>query len=124
MKAMLFAVVTLSSLVGHNAFSTEAGSQPTDPVWRAYTRQINLLCPEKHLDHLTPADLRDALDGYKQRQTASNQEQMLKAETSSCKGVMAGASCDNVGDIKFASHRGKLTPLARDICAHVNKLPQ
>ncbi|MCM2443448.1 hypothetical protein GOZ78_03175 [Agrobacterium vitis] len=125
MKAVLFAVLTLNTFMACNAFANDKDvSQPTDPVWRAYTQQINLICPTKHLDLLRPADLRDALDAYKERQTATDQEQMLKAETKSCKGVTAGATCDNFGDIKLASQTGKLAPLARDICDHVSKQQQ
>lgn len=124
MKIVRFAVITLNMLVAHTAFADDKDSQPTDPVWHGYTQQLNLICPTKHLDLLRPADLRDALDHYKERQTAHDQKQMLIAEKKSCKGVVAGATCDNIGDIKFASQTSKLAPLARDICNHVSKLPE
>lgn len=125
MKTTHLAVVTFSVIfASHASADQKQSSQPTDAVWSAYTQQLELTCPSKQLDQLKPADLRDALDSYKDRQTAKIQKQMSRAEAQSCKDSMAGTSCDNIGDIKFARQKGKLAPLAHTICDHFSTLPQ
>ncbi|WP_337268822.1 hypothetical protein [Oryzifoliimicrobium ureilyticus] len=124
MKHIAFSIIALSA---GSAFvfpaMAENATQPTAPAWHAYAKQLQQICPDKKLDQLKPADLRDALEKYKDGQPASVQKQMASAETLACKNETAGAACANLADIRFAARGEKLRPLAQSICSNFTALP-
>ncbi len=86
-------------------------------VRRAWDDALNQQCPGEHLTWLAPADLRDALDDYKQQASPQDRRAMDAAEFKRCRNVMAGASCDNQADLVLAQARGDLASIAAMTCA-------
>lgn len=123
MKSIRLACVAVTVFTS-TAVCARPDMQPGDPAWSAYTRTLERTCPEKHLAQLKPADLRDALEHFKDRQTAPVQTQMSAAEKQACQGSVGGASCDNIGDLHYAKRMAKLSRLAQDVCDQFTRLPQ
>lgn len=99
--------------------SVAGAATPADifqQVWRPYTAQLGRQCPAKHLELLSPADLRDALDSYTRRVLASVRREMASAERRSCRNVIAGASCSNAASLSVAEHTQTLPALAASVC--------
>jgi len=86
-------------------------------VQRAWNDALNEQCPGKHLTWLAPADLREALDDYKQQVSPKDRYAMDAAASTRCRDVMAGASCDNQADLVFAQARSDLANVAAMTCA-------
>ncbi|WP_380785817.1 hypothetical protein [Sphingomonas sp. R86521] len=85
-------------------------------VWRPYTAQLGRQCPAKHLELLSPADLRDALDSYTRHVPASVRRAMASADRRSCRNVIAGASCSNAASLSVAEDTRTLPTLAASVC--------
>lgn len=83
---------------------------------RDYRAAIARQCPDRHLDRLSPADLRDALDEFETRLSPALRAQLSRARVAQCRGVIAGANCDNVGDIAATGQAGLMPRLAASIC--------
>lgn len=75
-----------------------------DQAWHVYKTELAKQYGAKHLELLAPAELRDALDDYKQTASQALSQQMSRAEKLECRNVVAGASCSNVGDIEIVEH--------------------
>lgn len=111
----------IAAVLGVAAASVLAGAsaEPASPYQRAmgpYFAELAKQCPAKHLDELSPGDLRDALDDFKDRQPREQREHLNAIELSSCARSAAGATCANVADIGAANDL-QLTPLfAAKVC--------
>jgi hypothetical protein len=100
------------------AIATASGAKAGDAdVRQAWNDALNQQCPGKHLTWLAPADLRDVLDDYKQQVSPEDGRAMDAAETTRCRDVVAGASCDNQADLVFAQAHGLLAKVAAMTCA-------
>lgn len=96
------------------AIATEAHGA-RDP-WQEYRSAIARQCPAKHLERLSPADLRDALDAYEALQPPAARRLLSHTRAARCRAVPAGASCDNAGDFAEAARMGTLPALAASVC--------
>lgn len=99
--------------------SVAGAAAPADTfehVWRPYTAQLGRQCPAKHLELLSPADLRDALDSYTRHLPAHIQREMASAERRRCRNVVAGASCSNTASLSVAEDTRTLATLAASVC--------
>ncbi len=92
-----------------------AGTTAGDP-WRPYRAELGKHCPAKHLDWLSPADLRDALDTYQAGAAPRIRAAMAVAEADRCVTTIAGATCGNLAEIEAARSAGALPPLATSVC--------
>lgn len=103
--------VLLVALLPHVslAFAEPQGTMPTSELSRQ--------CPASHLERLSPADLRDALDAYKMTLDKPTQATMDAAEAKHCAGVSAGATCANAGDLEISAQTGHLSDISARLCA-------
>ena len=106
--AALLVVAACAAIAGR-------GHAVRDPS-RDYRAAIARRCPDRHLDRLSPADLRDALDDFETRLSPALRARLSRARVAQCRGVIAGANCDNVGDIAAAGQAGLLPRLAASVC--------
>ena len=83
--------------------AAQAATGDYQRLWAPYRAQLAAQCPAKHLDLLSPAALRDALDAYKSDASPGLRRAMAQAEAQECAHVTAGATCANVGDIVTAT---------------------
>jgi hypothetical protein len=79
--------------------------------------ELSRQCPSSHLERLSPADLRDALDAYKITLDKPTQAAMDAAEAQHCAGVSAGATCANAGDLEISARTGHLSDISARLCA-------
>ncbi|WP_143023394.1 hypothetical protein [Sphingomonas sp. NFR15] len=101
------------------AVAVPALASPTskyDRVWHGYEAELAKQCGAKHLEWLAPAELRDALDDYKQSAPRSIARRMSHAEERECRNSIAGASCSNVGDIEVAEEAHRIQQAAAHVC--------
>ena len=105
------AVIALALAIG-------AAPSPGDykRVEEAYAGQLGRQCPAKHLELLSPAELRDALDDYKAHLAVAGRRAMNRTEAQQCATVTMGASCSNMADIKVADDQRMLAALTASIC--------
>ena len=96
--------------------SAAAPADNSERVGRLYAAQLGRQCPAKHLELLSPADLRDALDSYKGHLSDSTRLAMDRAESRSCRHVTMGASCANIASIEVAAEQQALPALTASIC--------
>jgi hypothetical protein len=80
-----------------------------------YLAALAKYCPAKRLDLLSPADLRDQLDGMKQARPKAEQARLDAAEKSGCAHTLAGATCANIADMKAMN--GLAFDVAVRVCA-------
>ena len=109
-RGILLAAGSLSFGVG----AARAGT--IDEVWPAYWRAVRLECPAKRLDLLSPADLRDVLDGIKGGAGHMVRAKFDRAERKQCQGVAFGAGCANGADIALIERHDKLATLTAAVC--------
>jgi hypothetical protein len=88
-----------------------------DKVMRPFEAELARQCPAKRLERLSPADLRDVLDDYKSALHPSRRHALDKTEQRNCVSAIAGASCENVGDVEAANHLKLTRSLAEFVCA-------
>jgi hypothetical protein len=112
MREMLGAVM----IAGAAWSASAAESSPYDVVMAPYIAELSRQCPDKHLELLAPAALRDALDDYKSSLLRRQEKQMDLAEGADCADSMAGTSCPNVADIRVANRLNLTRNLAAKIC--------
>ncbi|RMB54169.1 hypothetical protein C8J44_1785 [Sphingomonas sp. PP-CE-3A-406] len=93
-----------------------AGTAADDP-WRPYHVEIGRQCPAKHLEWLSPADLRDALETYEASAAPRTHGAMSVAEADRCGTTIAGATCGNLAEIEAVRSAGELPALAKSVCA-------
>jgi len=96
-----------------------AGAAPVPgypALWSGYLQALDRTCPDRHIDRLSPADLRDALDAYRTQAAPAARRTMLRAETQACRRTVAGAACSNVADLRFLSLQKELPAFARWMC--------
>ncbi|WP_121884415.1 hypothetical protein [Sphingomonas sp. PP-F2F-G114-C0414] len=93
-----------------------AGTAADDP-WRPYRAEIGRQCPAKHLEWLSPADLRDVLDTYETGADPRIRAAMSVAEADRCGTTIAGATCGNLAEIEAVRSAGELPALAKSVCA-------
>ncbi len=85
-------------------------------VMSPYFAELGRQCPDRRLDKLSPADLRDVLDAFKAGLPPDPRSRMDRAETAACADSLAGASCPNVADIRVAGQLGLIRSLASRVC--------
>ncbi|MCC4595384.1 hypothetical protein NRY95_05295 [Xanthomonas campestris pv. phormiicola] len=119
---MTFAAVMAGAIpspdqAGGTAVPTFASStEKYEQVWHVYNTELAKQCGDKHLEWLAPAELRDALDDYKQSASKAFAQKMTRAEKRECRNVVAGASCSNVADIKIAEQAHLIRQVTSQVC--------
>jgi hypothetical protein len=98
------------------AWSASAQDAGTGDATDNYVSQISQQCPDKLLQYLSPADLRDGLDDWVSSLSQDQQDELRKAEQARCAADAAGASCVNIADIGEADRMGLTGDLAGSIC--------
>ncbi len=101
------------------ALGSMASAAPADRyqrLWQPLASQLAAQCPTKHLDRLSPAELRDSLDAFKAHRPAIERREMDQAERHHCAGSIAGASCANLGTIEVAERHRQLSRIATQLC--------
>jgi hypothetical protein len=88
-----------------------------EKVMQPFTAELSRQCPSKRLQLLAPADLRDLLDDYKSGLGPSYRRTFDRSERRHCLRAIAGASCQNVGDVAAAEHLNLTGSLAAFVCA-------
>jgi hypothetical protein len=73
-------------------------------------------CPEKQLQMLSPRDLRDGLDDYKEGLSPDQLTRMQQAEQAQCSSMDSGVACVNMADIATAGDMGEMSNLATSLC--------
>ena len=96
--------------------SSASASTPYERLMAPYLAELGSQCPDKHLELLAPADLRDALDDFKAHLPREQQARMDKAEASHCANSIAGTSCANSGDITVAEKLKLTSSVAAKVC--------
>lgn len=100
------------------ALAWSAQAQPAgDDTTDHYFAELDQQCPDKLLQYLSPADLRDGLDDWVAGQSQDAQDQVRQAESARCSVTGAGANCVNQADIIAADRLGLTSDLAGSICA-------
>ena len=85
-------------------------------VMSPYFAELGRQCPDRRLDKLSPADLRDVLDAFKAGLPPDPRSRMDRAETTACADSLGGAACPNVADIRVAGQLGLIRSLASRVC--------
>lgn len=123
MQALLMAAILASGVAtpGSAAPQTAApGSAAPESTYGAvmspYFAELGRQCPDRRLDRLSPADLRDVLDAFKAGLPPEPRSRMDRAETTACADSLAGAACPNVADIRVAGQLGLIRSLASRVC--------
>ena len=95
-----------------------AGAQTTvDEARDQFQSQLAQQCPEKQLELLSPGELRDGLDDYKDGLSQQQSDRLQKAETTRCSSMDVGVECVNMADIVTAGQMGRMSDLASSICS-------
>ena len=105
----------LVALLLHSSLAF-AETWPTMP-----SSELSRQCPASHLERLSPADLRDALDAYKMTLDKPTQAAMDAAEAQHCAGISAGAACANAGDVEVSAQTGRLSDISARLCAQFTR---
>ena len=109
----------ISSLILAAAAATLAWSACAQPaggdVADHYYSELAQQCPDKLLQYLSPADLRDGLDDWVSGLSQDSQDQVRAAERAQCSND-TGAACVNQADIGVADAMGATPNLANSIC--------
>ena len=85
---------------------------------KPYDALLGRYCPTKHLDMLSPADLNDVIDPFRNSISPSQRVQLdrIADPKSACSKTIAGVSCANTAYL-LATERLKLLPqFARIVC--------
>src|SRR5208282_5131834 len=99
------------------ALAWSAQAQPAgDDTPDHYYAELDRQCPDKLLQYLGPADLRDGLDDWVEGQSPDAQDQIRQSENTLCAPTGAGANCVNKADIVAADRLGLTSDLAASIC--------
>lgn len=106
-------VVATAAVCALPAFARTTADDP----WRPYRVEIGRQCPAKHLEWLSPADLRDVLETYEASVSPGTHAAMSVAEAGRCATTIAGATCGNLAEIEAVRSAGELPALAASVCA-------
>jgi hypothetical protein len=98
------------------ALAWSASAQPAGDAADRYFAELERQCPDKVLQDLSPADLRDGLDDWISGLSQDTQDQFRQAERAQCSSTDDGANCVNTTDIGSADQRGLTSDLAGSIC--------
>jgi hypothetical protein len=115
LPALAIQVVRIVAAAAACTLLAFAGTAADDP-WRAYRVEIGRQCPAKHLEWLSPADLRDVIETYEASAAPRTHAAMSVAEASRCATTMAGATCGNLAEIEAVRSAGELPALAASVC--------
>ncbi|KQO07144.1 hypothetical protein [Sphingomonas sp. Leaf242] len=116
LPALAIQVVRIVAAAAACTLLAFAGTAADDP-WRPYRVAIGRQCPAKHLEWLSPADLRDVIETYEASAAPRTHAAMSVAEAGRCATTMAGATCGNVAEIEAVRGAGELPALAASVCA-------
>ncbi|TCP71391.1 hypothetical protein C8J43_102470 [Sphingomonas sp. PP-CE-1G-424] len=116
LPALAIGVVRIVATAAVCALLAFAGTAADDP-WRPYRIEIGRQCPAKHLEWLSPADLRDVLETYEASAAPRTHAAMSVAEAGRCATTMAGATCGNLAEIDAVRSARELPAFAKSVCA-------
>ncbi|KQS49243.1 hypothetical protein [Sphingomonas sp. Leaf198] len=109
-------IVRIVATAAAYALPAFTGTAADDP-WRPYRIEIGRQCPAKHLEWLSPADLRDVLETYEASAAPGTLAAMSVAEAGRCATTMAGATCGNLAEIDAVRSARELPAFAKSVCA-------
>jgi hypothetical protein len=111
LRPLLFALVA-------GAVALSAQAQPGfDEAREHFKEELDRQCPEKQLELLSAAQLRDGLDSYMSGLADDARAKFQQAETANCSSLEAGAACVNLADITAADQAGQMPDLVGSLCA-------
>lgn len=111
-KHLGFICLMAGSLLSGSLHAAETFDQSIKP----FHSKLAMLCPEKHLENLSPGDLNVVIDDYLRGLPAQEEKRMTQAAQPMCGTSIAGVSCANIAFIR-AAHRLKTTKtLAKAAC--------
>lgn len=120
LPALAIRVVRIVAAAAASTLLAFAGTA-ADDSWRPYHVEIGRQCPAKHLEWLSPADLRDVIETYEESAAPRTHAAMSVAEAGRCATTMAGATCGNLAEIEAVRSAGELPALAASVCAAFSK---
>lgn len=120
LPALAVQVVRIVAAAAACTLPAFAGTAADDP-WQPYRIEIGRQCPAKHLEWLSPADLRDVLETYEASAAPRTHATMSVAEVGRCATTIAGATCGNLAEIEAVRSAGELPALAVSVCAAFSK---
>ena len=109
------AVLALVSLDLHHAMS-QAVPSPREAI-ASYEAKLAARCGEKHLNWISPGELRDVIDDFTKQLPAARQAIILQSQKQSCTGGEMGATCGNVGFLKVAIQVKDLDAFVAKVCS-------
>ena len=112
MRITSIILAAAAAALAWSAQAQPAGDDTTDHFYSELSQQ----CPDKQLQYLSAADLRDGLDDWVSGQSQDAQDQIRQAESRQCAATGAGANCVNQADVIAADHLGLTPDLAGSIC--------
>jgi hypothetical protein len=107
----IFLAALLAAVAGSAAAQTAF-----DAARDQFQAELSNQCPEKQLQMLSPRDLRDGLDDYKEGLSPDQLTRMQQAEQTQCSTMDAGVACVNMSDIASAGDMGQMSNLATSLC--------
>ena len=102
---------------GLAAFAWSVSAQTLgDDTAGPYLAELGRQCPQRQLQLLSPANLRDGLDNFIAGLPPNAQDSFVAADKAQCSSQTGGAACVNLADISAAETQGLTENLARSIC--------
>jgi hypothetical protein len=99
-------------------FANAAPVRSYEKAHKPYDELLGRYCPTKHLDMLSPADLNDVIDSFRDSLSSSQKVTLdrIADPKTACSTTIAGASCANTAYL-IAAEKLKLMPkFARMVC--------
>src|SRR3954470_9705411 len=97
MRRMRVGSMILAAGVAAAALSVSA--QPVGDATAPYAAELAQQCPQRQLQMLSAADLRNGLDNFVAGLAFDQQDRLQAAERAQCSSMDAGAACVNLADI-------------------------
>jgi hypothetical protein len=111
LRSLLFAL-----MAGAAAWSAQAQTA-FDDAREHFKEELDRQCPDKQLELLSPAQLRDGLDSYMSGLADDARARLQQAEVADCASLAGGAACVNLADISSADQTGQMPDLVSSLCA-------
>jgi hypothetical protein len=84
----------------------------------SYLEALGRVCPQKRLELLSPANLRDGLDDFISGLPTDQQDALKQEERARCTGLDQGVACVNIADQTAAARLGLLDAMAGSVCGY------
>ncbi len=101
---------------GLAAIAWSASAQNQDASSDHYYAALSQECPDKQLQLLSSAQLRDGLDQYVEGLPQDAQDEMRRAERAQCSSLSAGVACVNAADLAVVERMNLTGALASSVC--------